>query len=150
VRKLLVLGVALSCILPSPGKAGEMEDAAAALQHWRKMFDAGDIDGLVASYQIDAHLLGTLGGKPLVGRDEIRAYFANVPKGFHVTFADQSAQVVADTVVVESGSYEFAGPGDDGKTVTLPARFSFVLVKQGDQWLIANQHSSRRKVADPQ
>jgi uncharacterized protein (TIGR02246 family) len=146
MHKLFASVLALGCIIPLAGHAGELEDANAALDHWKQAFDAGDLDRLVASYETDAHLLGTMGGKLLVGKDAIRGYFAAIPKGFHVTFAEHEAQMVSNGVVVETGYYEFAGQDADGAAMTLPARFSFVVVKHGGDWLIANQHSSRRAV----
>jgi hypothetical protein len=37
----------------------------------------------------------------------------------------------------------------DGETKTIPARYSFMYVKDGDQWLIADHHSSAISSAPP-
>ncbi len=42
-----------------------------------------------------------------------------------------------------AGFYDFTAIRD-GNPVVTPARFSMVVVKRGDDWLIAHHHSSRR------
>jgi hypothetical protein len=73
----------------------------------------------------------------------LRDYFVTAFKvlpGLKVAFGDQLVRVYGDTAI-NTGYYTFSY-AKDGKTKTLPARYSFTYVKNGDRWLIVDHHSS--------
>jgi uncharacterized protein (TIGR02246 family) len=73
----------------------------------------------------------------------IREYFTSacqkLPK-LTVDFKDSLVRIYGDTAV-NSGSYVFSFEKDRAMS-TLPARYSFTLVKRDGRWLIVDHHSS--------
>jgi len=73
----------------------------------------------------------------------VREYFdlvAKVTPGVKLEFGDQLIRVYGNAAV-NSGVYTFSWI-KDGETKTLPARYSFTYVRDGDRWLIVDHHSS--------
>jgi uncharacterized protein (TIGR02246 family) len=124
--------------------AGAQEDVAAAVERWEKTFNANDVAGLVKLYAPDAVLVGPAGLTLNEGSEAIQKYFARLEKsGDKVTIGIRKVVVLDDKVAFVTGFYEFTAIRR-GEAHKSPAGFTMVLVKQGDQWLIAHQHSSRR------
>ena len=57
-----------------------------------------------------------------------------------MTFGEQLIRVYG-TTAVNTGYYTFSYV-KDGEPKTLPARYSFTLIKDGDNWMIVDHHSS--------
>jgi hypothetical protein len=94
-------------------------------------------------YSDDAVLWGTL--SPTVRSDPaaLRDYFVNafrVLPNLKVSFGDQLIRVHGNAAV-NTGYYTFSFT-KDGETKSLPARYSFTYVKNGDRWVIVDHHSS--------
>ena len=71
----------------------------------------------------------------------IRGYFEGVFKAVPgISLGDQLVRVYGNTAI-NTGYYTVTFP-KDGSVTTLPARYSFTYVKDGDSWLIADHHSS--------
>jgi hypothetical protein len=73
----------------------------------------------------------------------LRDYFVTAFKvlpGLKVTFGEQLIRVYGNTAV-NTGDYTFSY-SKDGETKTLPARYSFTFVKEGEHWMIVDHHSS--------
>jgi uncharacterized protein (TIGR02246 family) len=123
--------------------ADDKSDAYAVVQKWADAFNAGDVEKTVAAYRPGALLFGTVSPAPTTTADGMQAYFkAAFANKTQVKLGDfVSADVSADTVSF-SGLYDFSRPGNDGQTILIPARYSFVLTKGSGAWLIANHHSS--------
>ena len=126
--------------------ASPADEANAALDRFSVAYTANDVDALVQLYAPNAILLGT--NSPIIseGRNAVRAYFTNLRlagSGNKNQIQDRRTIVVNDNAVVITGFYEFTRM-TDGKSVAGPARFTVLLTKVGDQWLIAHQHSSPR------
>jgi hypothetical protein len=114
--------------------AGPAEDGAAAIDRWNAAYNANDLDALVKAYAPDAILQGTSEPQVNVGMADLRKYFRNLPKGgSHNTIHERRMFVINDTTVLGVGTYSFKGG---------PARFSFLVVKRGNDWLIQHHHSS--------
>jgi uncharacterized protein (TIGR02246 family) len=135
---------ALMVILPpAPSVAGDKEDVAAAAAKWTEAFSDEKPDRIVALYDKEAVLWGTLSPKRNDDTAAIRNYmvgaFAALPAR-KVVFGDQLIRVYGDTAI-NSGDYTFSFTRD-GKAQSLPARYSFVYRKSAGGWAIVDHHSS--------
>lgn len=116
---------------------------ADAASRWTRLFVDDNPDTILALYDDDAVLWGTLSPVVLRGKTAVRGYFERAYKalpGHRVTFGEQHVRVFGDTAV-NSGYYTFSFLRD-GQTQTLPARYSFVYRKRGNDWVIVDHHSS--------
>ena len=127
----------------SVASAGPKEDVAAATMKWGQAFGQNDPDKVVPLYATDGVLWATL--SPTVRADPaaVRDYFVTAFKVLHglkVTFGEQLIRVYGGTAV-NTGYYTFSY-NKDGEAKTLPARYSFTFVKEGENWIIVDHHSS--------
>lgn len=138
--------VALLILAVSPAIAGDKAEVKAAVENWGKSVADGctsDPNKIASLYAKDGVLWGTL--SPSIRSDTagIRGYFkdacAKLPK-LTVEFKDHLVRVYGRTAV-DSGTYVFSFEKDGTKT-DLPARYTFVLVKNGGRWRIVDHHSS--------
>jgi hypothetical protein len=94
-------------------------------------------------YSDDAVFWGTLSPTVRADRAALRDYFVTafrVLPGLKVAFGEELIRVYGATAV-NTGYYTFSY-AKDGETKSLPARYSFTYVKNGDHWLIVDHHSS--------
>jgi uncharacterized protein (TIGR02246 family) len=139
-----VLFLALAILVPVAATAGPAEEVAATLDRWVKTFNANDVDALVKFYTPDAVVVGQGGSTLTEGSDAIRRFYSQLEKsGDKVMVGIHKVVVLDDKVAYVTGFDEFTAIRN-GETRHAPAGFTMVLVKSGDQWLIAHQHSSRR------
>jgi uncharacterized protein (TIGR02246 family) len=137
---VLALSAALSV---QTAAAGPQEDVAAAGDKWAVVFAENNPDTILALYARDAVLWGTL--SPSVRSDPaaLKAYFVGafqaLPKAT-VKFGDKLIRVYGNTAV-NTGYYTFSYT-KDGETKSIPARYSFTYVLDGNQWRIVDHHSS--------
>jgi len=101
--------------------AGPQEDVAAAAEKWTTVFAENNPDTIMALYAKDGVLWGTL--SPTVRSDPaaLKAYF------------------VGAFQALPKATVKF---GDQGETKSIPARYSFTYVKDGNDWKIVDHHSS--------
>jgi hypothetical protein len=126
--------VALLAFVPVTAMAGSEEDGAAAIDRWVAAYNANDLDALMKVYAPDAILQGTSEPQINVGTADLRKYFRNLPKGGSSnSIQERRMFVINDSTVLGVGIYTFKGG---------PARFSFLVVKRGNDWLIQHHHSS--------
>jgi uncharacterized protein (TIGR02246 family) len=119
-----------------------MSEAYAVVQRWAETFNAGEPDAVAALYAPDATIWGTLGQKLTTGLTDITTYFAEAARaGLKVKLGEHVLSPLSQISAVDAGEYEFTRTVD-AQTALLPARYSFVLVKQSGVWMIAHQHSS--------
>ena len=138
--RLVVVCLAIPFAILSPAWA-EPLSSQQTLMRWVEAFNAGKPDEVAALYTENAKLWGTISPSLTSTPSDVRAYFDRAAKsGLKVRIIDQATNEIADTVII-AGRYDFERI-QDGKTVDIPVRYSFVLVKQGDMWKIAHQHSS--------
>jgi uncharacterized protein (TIGR02246 family) len=141
VRWLLVV-VAL---LMAPGAlAGPAEDVSAVVDRWGNAFNSNNVDMLVSLYAPDAIFIGTAGLTLKEGSDAIRGYFARLAKSGDTVAVDNRKIIMldGDTAYV-TGFYTFSALRN-GQPAKSLAGFTMILVKRGNDWLIAHHHSSRR------
>jgi uncharacterized protein (TIGR02246 family) len=123
--------------------AAPTEDVAAATLKWAQTLGQNDPDKVVLLYAPDAVLWGTLSPTVRADRAALRDYFVTAFKvlpGLKVTFGEQLIRVYGNTAV-NTGYYTFSY-SKDGEPKTLPARYSFTFVKEGENWMIVDHHSS--------
>jgi uncharacterized protein (TIGR02246 family) len=142
IRLLFVLSTTVF-LITTGASAGPKEDVAAATTKWGETLGQNDPDKVVALYASDAVLWGTL--SPTVRADgaALRDYFVTAFKvlpNLKVAFGEQLIRVYG-TAAVNTGYYTFSFL-KDGEPKTLPARYSFTLVKDGENWMIVDHHSS--------
>lgn len=136
----LLLSLALLASFSSATLAGPKEDAYGAIERWAKAFNDGTADDTAATYSPGATLWGTL-STGLLTRDDVKRYFSAGAGVAKVKLGDHASQQLSDTVVVDAGKYDFSRT-TDGQTKVFPARYTFVLFKQADEWFIVHHHSS--------
>jgi uncharacterized protein (TIGR02246 family) len=140
VATLLVCGMAL------PVWADDKDDVAAAMNAWRDSLAKGtteDPGEILTLYAEDGVLWGTISSTRRDDPAAIRDYFVNAYKALPnltVIFENPYIRVYGDTAV-NTGYYTFAFE-KDGAAQTLPARYSFTLVKRDGDWQIVDHHSS--------
>jgi len=135
---------AVLAIAPLNAWAGPVEEADAFFARWKAAYDANDNVAVAKLYAPEAVLHGTRSRTLTVGTEAITKYFTVVVgTGNKVEFVERQIMVVNDTTLVAVGFNDFMR-NRDGKLVAEPARFTMVLVKRGNDWLIAHHHSSLR------
>ena len=136
--------LALIALAPTQISAAPADDAAAVFAKWKAAYDANDNVAVARLYAPNAILHGTRSHNVTVGRDAITKYFTIVVgTGNKVEFREREIMVVNDSTVLAVGFNDFMR-NVGGKLNPEPARFSILLVKQGNEWLIAHHHSSLR------
>ena len=134
----------------SPTSVPAQDSVAAASAKWTAVFVDDNPDAILALYDDEAILWGTLSPVIAVGKPALRGYFERAFKVLpqhKVTFTEQKIRVFGDTAV-NSGYYTFSFVRD-GEAKTLPARYSFVYRKRGNDWVIVDHHSSAMPAAPP-
>jgi uncharacterized protein (TIGR02246 family) len=142
IRLLFALSITLF-LIASDASAGPKEDVAAATMKWGETLGQNDPDKVVALYATDAVLWGTLSPTVRADRAALRDYFVTAFKvlpNLKVAFGEQFIRVYG-TTAINTGYYTFSFV-KDGEPKTLPARYSFTLVKDGQNWMIVDHHSS--------
>ena len=147
MRKTIWACALVMMLAPAAASAGPAEEANDLLDRWVAAFNANDANAVTALYTPDAILLGTSSAVISQGTEQIFEYFARLPKsGSQVRISERHLLVLDDTAVVGTGFYEYELI-QGGRAVLAPARFTMVMVKRGDHWLIAHEHSSQRPSA---
>jgi uncharacterized protein (TIGR02246 family) len=135
-------------VIASVATAGPREDVAAATMKWAETLGENDPDKVVRLYATDGVLWGTLSPTLRADRAALRDYFVTAFKvlpSLRVTFGVQLIRVY-DNTAVNTGYYTFSYIEND-ETKTLPARYSFTFVKEGETWMIVDHHSSAMPAA---
>lgn len=145
MKKTLLTMTALTAMcIQSPAWAGEKEEVESAFASWRKALSSGHAENVVKLYDKDAILLATLAAKPITTQEGRMDYFTKLtakPK-LSATVDEEHIKVLDEDNAVVSGLYTFRFE-QDGKTVEIPARYSFVYEKENGEWMIMEHHSSK-------
>lgn len=106
----------------------------------------GDPEVMVKFYAPDAILLPTFYPKILINaHGGLNAYFTEFTNSPNIEcIPDTLKTQLYNDVAINSGFYTFTYTEKDGKTKTVPARFTFVYELIDKQWLIIEHHSSLR------
>ena len=147
MRKLLTLSV-LACWAACGAAAAASQhptkaEIHAALMKWISALGSGQGEKPVAAlYARNAILLATFAPKPLTTPAEITAYFRQLTQK-----PDLGARVQSEKIDLfggggaDTGLYTFHYR-EEGKEVSVPARFTFVFLRSAKGWLIVSHHSS--------
>lgn len=123
--------------------ASPAEEIGAATQAWADAYNSRDPERVLALYDEEAVLWGTV--SPVL-RDtpaEIRDYFRSMPDRpqARVTIGEHRVRVFGD-VAVATGFYTFTNT-TNGRIEVNPSRFSFTFRRREGKWWIVDHHSSR-------
>ena len=149
-RTHLVLAISLALGAPAFSAAGPREEVAAATQAWADAFNSRDPERVLALYDSDAVLWGTVSPTLRDTREGLREYFKVLPGSpqGRVSFGEQRIRIYGD-VAITSGYYTFSNVRD-GQTLMFPARFSLTYRQRDGRWLIVDHHSSLVPKPPPQ
>lgn len=138
---LLILVLAFPLI--GVATAGPKEDVTAATQEWADAFNSRDPERVLALYDPEAVLWGTVSPTIRDTPAALRDYFKGLPARPQgkVVLGEQRARVYG-RVAINTGYYTFSDVRD-GQPVTVPARFSFTYHQRDGRWMIVDHHSSR-------
>jgi uncharacterized protein (TIGR02246 family) len=122
----------------------EADSVEALGQAWGEALASRDPQNITALYSPEAVLLATFVDE-LDTPPELLEYFDGLTQreGLSVQFNEQNIRILDENTVSNSGLYTFSFV-ENGETVFVPARYTFLYEKQGDQWLIVEHHSSVR------
>ncbi len=144
MKKILVLLTSLLVLVGgSLALAGPKEDVGSATQAWVDGMNSHNAERVVVLYDGEAVLWGTRSSTLRDTPATVRDYFKvlqTVPSSYKVVLGEQRIRIYGD-IAINSGTYTFS-EDRDGKTVTRPARFSFVYRNRDGRWLIVDHHSS--------
>ncbi|WP_238165588.1 SgcJ/EcaC family oxidoreductase [Kribbella caucasensis] len=104
----------------------------------------GRPQGVADLYADNGVLLPTLSPVVRTNREEIKEYFAKdfLPKKPTGTITESQVRIIDEDAAAQSGNYTFTVTDKSGTQTKVPARFTYVYEKIGDQWLITEHHSS--------
>ncbi len=125
-----------------PAMADDVADVDAATAQWISAFNRKSTTDIVALYAPDAVFFGT--SSPVL-RDQpalVQDYFKSLPTlgDSTISLGEHRVQVFGATAI-STGFYTRTAK-QDGKSVSNPARFTFVYAKRDGRWIIVNHHSS--------
>lgn len=111
------------------------------LHRWLRAVCSGDVNSVMSLYAPEGVLIGTFANQIKQG-PQLRGYFEYFlsRKGLCGKVDSVITQPINNGVVL-SGTYTFSW-FESGKKQSAQARYSFVFVQRGGQWLILNHHSS--------
>ena len=139
LRRVQYFFVGLVVLLPAQALAGPAEEASAVIDRWAAAFNVNDAEAVVKLYAADGLLHGTSSPTLNAGTSAISEYFKVLPgSGNKVTIGERHMVALGDAAAMGVGFYEFKS----AQGASRPARFTFVVVKRGPDWLIAHHHSS--------
>lgn len=109
------------------------------LEAWVSAFNDSSPARLAALYDSTAVLWGTVSPTLIATPEAVRSYFdiaCTTQAGVRVTVTEVISRT-EDNVAMLAGGYSFSRDG-----ALFPARFTFVLIRRGETWLIMQHHSS--------
>jgi uncharacterized protein (TIGR02246 family) len=144
-----VLMLALMVLIPTSAFSGPAEEAGATVDQWVSAFNTNNVDALLSLYAADATMVGTVGLRLKEGSGAIRSYYARLANsGDKVVIGERKIVMLDDCIAYVAGFYEFSAIRR-GERRSVPARFTMVLIKRGQNWLIEHHHSSRQRNTFP-
>ena len=122
-----------------------MKTPKAFFEDWMEAVCSNDVNAILSLYKKDWLLLGTLDSEIRKGHDEIKIYF-----DYFLQFkpCGRISNIIEEDLghrrmAIANGIYEF-DLTENGEQTTTPARFTFVLDREGTKWKIHSHHSSKK------
>lgn len=142
--RILVLCFVLT--LPCAHASENKDDIKKAYDTWVHAIATakGDAVKVTQLYDKEAILVPTLSPSLHFNQqDQLTNYFKKLTSLPDISVTTQKfvTQNLGDYAVI-SGKYTFSYKDDLNESISLPARFTFVYKKEGQDWLIVNHHSS--------
>jgi len=120
------------------------EEIKQALMDWLEAVSLGNSSAIIQLYDPNAVLISTLSAKVYTTPAERKKYFDAFTAHKHLRGSIEQAYVrIYGDIAIASGLYTFIYK-EHGKTVVIPARFTFVYKKTEDGLKIVEHHSSRQ------
>ena len=116
-------------------------EIAILFDRWNQSLQTGNPDKVVANYAKDAILLPTRSNIPRTNHQEIRDYFEYFLKQKPVAVINMRVIRIGRNSATDSGLYTFTLT-KNGKTVEVPARYTFEYEYINGKWMIVGHHSS--------
>ena len=109
---------------------------------WAQAIRSGYVESVMRLYDDKAVLWGTLSQEMRADRESIRRYFTKFEdhEGLNVEFTRSLIRIFGD-IAINSGNYTFSWR-EQGRQISVPARFSFIYHYEYGSWLIIDHHSS--------
>ncbi len=119
------------------------QEVKAVFQKWIAAVSTGNADAVTALYAPEAVLLPTLSPKVHDTPEQRTDYFTafTARKDLKGEVNESYIRVFQDTAV-NSGMYTFSYQDEEGRSQSVPARYSFVYRRTDDGWMIIDHHSS--------
>lgn len=113
-------------------------------EQWAQPLASRKVENIIALYDSQAVLLATFTNQ-LDSTDKISNYFTGLfqKEGLKVQYNEQKIRILDENTAVNCGLYTFSYT-ENGKVVEVPARYTFIYEKKGDNWSIVQHHSSIR------
>jgi uncharacterized protein (TIGR02246 family) len=152
---VIAAGFVLATILPASARDDTQlhqkscqritdQQVSGLFERWNKSLATKNPDTVVANYAKDATLLPTVKNGPLIGSEQIKAYFVAFLKQSPRGTIDQHVIHTGCNIAYDIGLYTFEVDGDTpGTRREIKARYTFVYVPDQGKWLIAHHHSSK-------
>jgi uncharacterized protein (TIGR02246 family) len=140
--RILVL---LLCALVAPALADPASDGRTHAEAFARVFNAGDVQGVMALYADDAVVVWPGQGETAKGRAEIEKLVANAFKGMRgqqLSIRSIDAIPIDDTHMVTVGRWDSSFTDPAGKRRTSDVRTTEVLVKTATGWRYLVDHAS--------
>jgi hypothetical protein len=120
------------------------KSAENALNKWVAAMESRNTSNVVGLYDDDAVLIATFAKKPIINQKDRTKYFDDLLK--HHNLKVKVTELYTDRdgdIAMANGLYTFSFK-ENGKTVEVPARFTFVFEHEADEdrWEIESHHSS--------
>lgn len=116
-------------------------DIIQLFDRWNQSLKTGNPKQVTANYAEDAILLPTRSNIPRTNHQEICDYFEHFLKQKPVAVVKMRVIRIGRYSAMDSGLYTFTLT-QNGKTIEVPARYTFEYELINGQWLIVGHHSS--------
>ena len=145
-KKILISLFAFSCMqvaMAATHYTPAQQSLLVASQAWQQAVDARNPKAIAALYDHDTHFYPTFNDE-ITTREGLYQYFVTLSKKQQLKVVyDQESPRVYGNVGVNSGMYTFSYLDPHVHHVmSVPARFTFIYIKENGHWMIVEHHSS--------
>lgn len=141
LKKYFIAVVLLFYSVVALATNSSIQDIQKVTNQWAVALSSGDPEKIANLYDKEALLYATFKNR-IENHQDLVAYFKNLMQkpNLKVDFQKQDIRVFWETAI-NSGLYTFSYTAN-GKTVSVPARYTFVYILEPNGWMIVDHHSS--------